>query len=190
MSHRKLSNHMRSVLPASLSTPTKEHIMSRVTSSLAFALMLAFTGAACSDNPVAVGGDADRADIQKIVDTFDQAWTAGDAVKYAAQYAGAEFVGPTGAISNDPAAITGTYAFIFSVLLPNTKRVSTIRNLTFLTGTIAVLDIDAQVTGFSPQPGLVPWRPGILRALERNIVKKLDGEWRIVLHQQTFVGPE
>lgn len=164
--------------------------MSRVTSSLAFALLLASTVAACSDNPVAVGGDADRADMQQIVTTFDQAWTAGDAVKYAAQYAGAEFVGPTGAILKDPAAITGTYSFIFSVLLPNTKRQSTIRNVTFLSGTIAVLDIDAQVTGFAPQPGLVSWKPGILRALERNILTKSNGEWRIVLHQQTFVGPE
>lgn len=117
--------------------------------------------------------------IQQIVTTFDQAWTAGDAVTYAAQYAGVtEWVGPTGTVLTDPSAITARYTFLFTVALPGTVRRSTIRNLTFLTGTIAVLDIDTQVTG-----GTLP--PAGSKAREKNILVKRAGVWQIIQHQQT-----
>lgn len=129
------------------------------------------------------GSPGDRVAIQQIVTTFDVAWTAGDAVTYAGQYAGAEWVGPTGTVLTDPAAITGLYSFLFAVALQGTTRQSTIRNLTFLTGTIAVLDIDAVVTGGAlPPPGLA--------AREKNILVKHAGEWRIIQHQQTLVVPD
>jgi len=128
------------------------------------------------------GSPGDRAAIQQIVTTFDQAWTAGDAVTYAGQYAGADWVGPTGTVLTDPGAITGLYSFLFSVALPGTTRQSTIRNLTFLAGTIAVLDIDARVTGGSiPPPGL--------QAMEKNVLVKRAGGWQILQHQQTLVTP-
>jgi uncharacterized protein (TIGR02246 family) len=129
------------------------------------------------------GSPLDRAAIQQIVTTFDQAWTAGDAVRYAGQYAVVtDWVGPTGAVVTDPSSLIGLYTFIFTVALPGTTRESTIRNLTFLTGTIAVLDIDARVTGAQlPPEGL--------RALEKNILEKHAGGWRIIQHQQTLVVP-
>ena len=136
------------------------------------------------------GSPGDRAAIQQILNTLDQAWTAGDPVAYAARYAGAEWVGPNGTVLTDPGAITGLYTFVFSVVFPGTTRQSTIRNLTFLTGTIAVLNIDARVTGFaSLAPGQVPWQPGIVRALEKNVLIKRGGEWQIVQHQQTIAAP-
>jgi uncharacterized protein (TIGR02246 family) len=124
----------------------------------------------------------DLAAIQQIVTTFDQAWTAGDAVTYAGQFAGVtEWVGPTGTVLTDPAAITARYTFLFTVALPGTIRQSTIRNLTFLTGTIAVLDIDTRVTG-----GTLP--PAGSRAREKNILVKRAGEWQIIQHQQTPIN--
>jgi uncharacterized protein (TIGR02246 family) len=137
------------------------------------------------------GSPGDRAAIQQIVNTFDEAWTAGDAVTYVANYAHvSEWVGPDGTILTDPVAITNLYTAILTFGLSNTTRESTIRNLTFLTGTIAVVNIEARVTGFeSLPPGLVPWQPGVLRALEKNILLKRDGEWRIVQHQQLLAAP-
>ena len=139
----------------------------------------------------AQGSPRDRAAIQEIVNTFDEAWTAGDAVTYAGNYAHvSEWVGPDGTILTDPVAITNLYTAILTFALPNTTRQSTIRNLTFLTGTIAVVDIEARVTGFGDlPPGIVPWQPGVLRALEKNILLKRDGEWRIVQHQQLLAAP-
>ena len=158
--------------------------------------ILAVTG--CGDAPLApasssesglaiqanvTGSPGDRAAIQQILTTFDQAWTAGNAVTYAGQYANVtEWVGPTGTVLTDPAAITGLYTFLFAVVLPGTVRHSTIRNLTFFSGTIAVLDINAVVTG-----GAIP-PPGI-QAREKNVLVKRDGEWRIIQHQQTLVTP-
>ena len=180
--------------------------MSRSLWRAALVLLAVITAAACDEeslSPEAAGttdqtleakvsgSSRDHAAIQEIVSTFDEAWTAGDPVTYAAQYAAvADWVGPTGLVLTDPAAITALYTTLFTFVFPNTTRQSTIRSLTFLTGSIAVLDIDTRVTGFtSLPPGIVPWQPGILRALEKNILLKRGGEWRIVRHQQTSVAP-
>ena len=176
--------------------------MSMIRSRVGIALLTLAIVTACKDEPLTstsitdlseesvsaiqanvTGSPGDRAAIQQIVTTFDQAWTAGDAVTYAGQYAGAEWVGPTGTVLTDPAAITGLYSFLFAVALQGTVRQSTIRNLTLLTGTIAVLDIDAVVTGAAlPPQGLA--------AREKNVLRKQAGVWRIIQHQQTLVVPD
>jgi uncharacterized protein (TIGR02246 family) len=166
---------------------------------------------ACADSPVQESADAaagarepvvaaaagagpssrrNREAIEEIVATFDAAWTSGDAATYAAQYAGADFVGPDGAVLSDPAAIVALYEALFAFVFPGTTRSSEIRSLSFLSGTLAVLDIDTRVTGFTElPPGIVPWQPGTLRALEKNILVKRAGAWRITQHQQTLVAP-
>lgn len=139
----------------------------------------------------AQGTGRDRAAIRKIVHTFDEAWTAGDAGRYAAQYAGADFVGPDGGVLSDHAAITDLYTALFTFVFPGTVRSSTIRNLTFLSARVAVLDIDTRVKNLGPlPPGVVPWRPGVIRALEKNVLVKRGDQWRIVQHQQTLLAPE
>jgi uncharacterized protein (TIGR02246 family) len=180
--------------------------MSRIPSRAALALLVIFAATGCDEEPLsptlAAVEDpaaeanvqptaADRQAIREIVHTFDEAWTAGDPVRYAAQYAGAEFVGPDGAVLTDPDAITALYTALFTFVFPNTTRSSYIRNLTFLRPRIAVLDIDTRVRGFeSLPPGVVPWRPHVIRALEKNVLVKEKGKWRIVQHQQTLLAPE
>ena len=174
----------------------------------ALALVMIGVTAACEDEPLSpavgqsgmeqvaeqaevVGSGRDRAAIREIVHTFDEAWTAGDPVRYAAQYARADFVGPNGAVLNDPDAITELYTALFNFVFPNTTRRSTIRDLTFLSARIAVLNIDTRVRGFeSLPPGIVPWRPRVIRALEKNVLVKRRGQWHIVQHQQTLLAPE
>ncbi|MGH7589530.1 MAG: YybH family protein [Gemmatimonadota bacterium] len=134
----------------------------------------------------ATGSPRDRDAIQQIVNTFDQTWGV-DAATYAGQYAGADFVGPNGANLTTAQAILQLYTGIFPAFAGTTRQ-SQIRALTFLTGTIAVLDIDARVTGALP-PFVTPWQPGIGRALEKNVLIKRAGEWRIVQHQQVLVAP-
>jgi hypothetical protein len=122
------------------------------------------------------GNPRDVEAIQQIVTTFDQTWGS-DPVTYAAQYGSViDWVGPTGTILHDPAAITALYTFLFTNVFAGTTRISTIRNLTFLSGTVAVLDIQTEVVGRA-------------RALEKNVLIKRAGEWRILLHQQTLVTP-
>jgi hypothetical protein len=166
---------------------------------MAACLILATT--ACKDEPMAVGtissesmalqasavgSPNDREAIQQIVNTFDQTWGV-DAATYAGQYADADFVGPTGVILTAAEDILALYSGLFPAVA-GTTRVSQIRSLTFLTGTIAVLNLDVRVTGPIP-PFIVPWQPGIVRALEKNILVKRGGEWKIVEHQQLLVAP-
>ena len=111
------------------------------------------------------GSPGDRAAIQEIVNTFDRSWGV-DAATYAAQYASADFVGPTGQVLTTAEEILELYTNIFPAFAGTTRR-SQIRALTFVT----------------------PWQPGITRALEKNILSKRGGEWRIVQHQQVLVAP-
>ena len=166
------------------------------------AVVLLFVSAttACDDEPVVAppraspaeaqasvsGSPRDRDAIQQIVDTFDRTWGV-DAATYAAQYADADFVGPTGANLTTPAQILQLYTTIFPAFA-GTTRASQIRALTFLTGTFAVLDIDTRVSGALPA-FVTPWQSNTVRALEKNILVKRAGEWRIVQHQQTSVAP-
>jgi hypothetical protein len=153
------------------------------------AIVLAMTFASgCNEEPVAsapvtaagrqasvTGSPNDAKAFQQIVTTFDETWGS-DPVTYAAQYGSIiEWVGPTGAVIVDPAALTALYTTLFTGFFAGTTRVSTIRNLTFLTGTVAVLDIDTEVVGRA-------------RAREKNVLVKRAGEWRILLHQQTSVA--
>jgi hypothetical protein len=152
-------------------------------------IVLAMTIASgCNDEPLNVaeappavqssvtGSPRDAEAIQQIVTTFDQTWGS-DAVTYAAQYGSViEWVGPTGTVLSDPAAITGLYTFLFTNVFPGTTRTSTIRRLTFLTGTLAVLDLDAVVSSGAG-------------AREKNILIKRAGEWRILMHHQTLITP-
>lgn len=150
------------------------------------AIVLAMTFASgCNDEPVAVGGvtapepqasvtgsPRDAEAIQQIVTTFDETWGS-DPVTYAAQYGSIiDWVGPSGLIIKDPAALTVLYTNLFTGFFAGTTRVSTIRKLTFLTGTVAVLDIDAEIIG-------------IAGAREKNVIVKRAGEWRILMHQAT-----
>jgi uncharacterized protein (TIGR02246 family) len=165
---------------------------------------------ACSESPVQESADAlaapasvaaaaasdagssrrNREAIEQIVATFDAAWNAGDAATYAGQYAAAEIVPPNGAVLSDPAAILALYEALFSFVFPGTTRVSQIRDLTFLTGTIAVLEIDLELTGYaSLPPGVVEYAPGVIRTLEKNLLVKRGGQWTIVRHQATAKAP-
>jgi uncharacterized protein (TIGR02246 family) len=156
---------------------------------------------ACSDAPMSVpggeqaaaapqasvvGSPGDVAAMQELVATLDRTWGQ-DAVAYAAVYGNADFVAPSGLVLSGADQIRQLYTNIFPAF-SGTTRQSEIRRLTFLTGTLAVLDIDASVTGALP-PFVTPWQPGITRAREKNILQKHGGKWEIIQHQQTSVAP-
>jgi hypothetical protein len=160
----------------------------------------AFVALACNDEPTSlpsgeyaaapqasiVGSPGDVAAMEGIVATLDETWGQ-DPVTYAAQYGNADFVAPTGLLLSSAEEIRQLYTTIFPAF-SGTTRQSEIRRLTFLTGTLAVLDIDARITGALP-PFVTPWQPGIARAREKNILQKRGGKWEIIQHQQTSVAP-
>jgi uncharacterized protein (TIGR02246 family) len=124
--------------------------------------------------------------MEGIVATLDQTWGQ-DPVAYAAVYGNADFVAPSGLRLSGADQIRQLYTNVFPAFA-NTTRQSEIRRLTFLTGTLAVLDIETRVTGALP-PHVTPWQPGMTRAREKNILQKRGGKWEIIQHQQTSVAP-
>jgi hypothetical protein len=167
-------------------------------SALALGSLLAL---ACNEEPTSVrggggheaapqasvpGSPGDVAAMHEILATLDRTW-GNDPVTYAAQYGNADFVAPSGLRLSSQEQIRQLYTNIFPIWA-NTTRQSQIRRLTFLTGTLAVLDIDTRVTGALP-PHVTPWQPGMTRALEKNILQKRGGRWEIIQHQQTSVAP-
>jgi uncharacterized protein (TIGR02246 family) len=155
---------------------------------------------ACNDEPMSVpGGEqaaapqasvvaspGDVAAMEELVATLDRTWGQ-DPVTYAAVYGNADFVAPSGLVLSSADQIRQLYTNIFPAF-SGTTRQSEIRRLTFLTGTLAVLDIDTRITGALP-PFVTPWQPGMTRAREKNVLQKRGGKWEIIQHQQTSVAP-
>jgi uncharacterized protein (TIGR02246 family) len=162
-------------------------------------LVLALAAAsACDTDPVDVGSGSDlepahavvaggTADIQALVDAQIAAWAAKDADRYAATYApDARFVNPIGAVLEGREAIRAQHAFLFAGPFAPTTETQAIADVRFLTGTIAVVSLNAALTGFT---GPAPTEPGVLRTIKTWVVVRRAGAWLIVTQQITAVPP-
>jgi uncharacterized protein (TIGR02246 family) len=161
------------------------------------ALALA-VGAACDSDPVAVGSGSDlepthavvaggTTDIQALVDAQVAAWTAKDADAFAATYApDARFLNPRGGVFDGREAIRAQHAFLFAGPFAPTTETLDIADVRFLTGTIAVVYLDAELTGYA---GPAPTAPGVLRTTNTWVVVKRAGAWQIVTHHMAPVAP-
>ena len=174
------------------------------TTSLALALLVGACGDDAPTSSAAPAASAARSaaatlpeahgqtdDVLALVAAFDAAWDARDAAAYGALYAAdAVFISPLGIVLEGRAAIQGQHAFLFANPFRGVVHESQVRRVTFLTGTIAVVDLDVRLTGFVRlPPGLAATEPGVLRSRERLIVAKRGGEWQILMNQVTAVAP-
>jgi uncharacterized protein (TIGR02246 family) len=122
---------------------------------------------------------------------WDAAWNSGDAVALAALFVDdAEFINGRGQLALGAEAIGAQHAALLAGPFQGSRTQGVVRQITFLSGTTAVMDVDNQLTGFrSLPPGTVPTEPGIQRGRHKRVVMKRGGEWRIVLMQITTVVP-
>jgi uncharacterized protein (TIGR02246 family) len=131
--------------------------------------------------------------IQALADALTAAWAAKDAAAYAAPFAeDVEFIGPTAVILSGREAIRVQHAFLFGPMGPFRQSTQTleIRRIEFLTGTIALVDLNSSLTGFlGLPPGLRETEPGVVRNIVRWVVVKHRGEWQIQGQQMTPVPP-
>ena len=67
----------------------------------------------------------------------------------------------------------------------------TVTRVEYLTGTIAIVDQNAALTGYAflPPNGLKPTEPGVVRTIVRGVVEKRGGTWEIIAQQMTLVPP-
>jgi uncharacterized protein (TIGR02246 family) len=169
-------------------------------------LVLALVGAACTDAPTALPS-ADAAgvsearvatnppgqvrEIEALLSSWEAAWAAHDAAAYAAHYAeDVDFVNPLGGILSGREAIREQHEFLFSGPFRGSTNVYEIRRLVFLTGTIAIVDLNMRLTGFAfLPPGLPQFEPGLVFTRARMVVMKQRGTWEIIAQQLTPVLP-
>jgi uncharacterized protein (TIGR02246 family) len=182
-----------------------------VTMSRAFArpaLLLALLASACSDpsKPTALASaeapDAQYAalavnppgqvgHIEALVAAAMAAWTAKDAAAYAATYTeDVHFIGPTAVVVVGREALRLQHVFLFSTVFSQSTQTLEIRRIEFLTGTIAIVELNAALTGYlGLPPGLREAEPGIVRNVVRWVVVKHRGEWLVHGQQMTPVPP-
>jgi uncharacterized protein (TIGR02246 family) len=150
-----------------------------------------FTGAPSHSTAVAAG---QAQGIEDLIAAQSAAWAAKDAAAYAATYtADVEVVNPVGGILTGSASVAAQHAFLFnpaSGFFRNSTSSWTVRSITFLTGTTALVKLDVVLTGFSGlPPGLTATEPGVVRSRVSWIAVKQGQEWRIMFQQMTSVAP-
>jgi uncharacterized protein (TIGR02246 family) len=132
--------------------------------------------------------------IHDLIAAQEAAWAAKDAVAYAANYTeDAEVIAPIAQIVAGRAAVQGQHVFLFNpvtgIFRASTQSLS-LRSLTFLTGTIALVKLDVTLTGFHAlPPGLRESEPGVVRTRVTWVAVKRGPQWRILFQQMTPFPP-
>jgi uncharacterized protein (TIGR02246 family) len=181
-----------------------------MTGKAAIATILVLLTAACDGAPDALspgstapGADAAFVDVPaagqmsgivQLIAEHEAAWAAKDATAYAATYTvDAEVINPVGGILAGREVIRAQHAFLFNpVNGPFRATTSTwsVRGVTFLTGTIALVKLDVLLTGISMlPPGLPAYEPGVVRTRVSWIAVRRGGSWEIMHQQMTPLPP-
>ncbi|MEX2283820.1 MAG: SgcJ/EcaC family oxidoreductase [Gemmatimonadota bacterium] len=161
-------------------------------------LLLLLSALACSgadsiagsdDNRVpvqsaAVASGGDYQGIEQLVQAFEAAFAAKDAVAYGNVYAeNADFVNPVGVIVTGRAEITARHALAFAAGFAPATLTAELRDVQFLTGTIAIVDVFTTLRNAAgPHPPFAVVSPdGAVCARARWLAQKSNGKWEILL---------
>jgi uncharacterized protein (TIGR02246 family) len=131
-------------------------------------------------------GAIPRDPILDIVSALTAAWAAKDAAAYAAPYAAdLQFINPLGAVISGRDAFRAQHVLLFNGPFAGSTLTLVVRDIQFLTGTIAIVYLDGSLTGYAFLPPGLPSSGGVQRTRNTWVVEKRDGEWQIVLQQYT-----
>ena len=162
---------------------------------------LVLVSSACSDQPTAttpigvrpVGASAQPVStsistdpITDIVSAVTAAWTAKNASAYAAAYAeDVQAVSPRGDLIAGRDAFRAQHVFLFGGPFAGSTQTIAVRDIQFLTGTIAIVQQDVSLTGYAFLPAGLPSSGGVVRTRVTWVVEKRGGSWEIVFQQMT-----
>jgi uncharacterized protein (TIGR02246 family) len=132
-----------------------------------------------------------RAAIQDLVAAQLAAWNAKDADAFAATYAvDARFFNPIGNLYLGRQGIRDAHALLYAGPFAASSETQGITEVRLLTGTLAVVHLEAALTGYAGlPPGLSPTEPGVLRTTKTWLVEKRSGEWSILIQHMAPIGP-
>jgi uncharacterized protein (TIGR02246 family) len=133
----------------------------------------------------------DEAGVAAVVAAWDAAWNAGDGNAIGALFIpDADFVNGRAQVAHGAATIAANHVTNLNGVFKGSHTTGTIRRVVFLSGTVAVLDVDQILTGFRAlPPGVVATAPGMLSNRHKRIVVKRAGTWRIQSAQLTPIPP-
>ena len=137
-----------------------------------------------SANPVSNSISTDP--ITDLVAAVTAAWTAKDASAYAAPYAAdVQAVSPRGDLLAGRDVFRAQHVFLFAGPFAGSTQTIAVRDVRFLTGTIAIVAQDVTLTGYAFLPPGLPSTGGVVRTRVTWVVEKRGGEWEIVFQQMT-----
>jgi len=124
--------------------------------------------------------------ILDIVTAVTAAWSAKDAAAYAAPYAAdVQAVSPRGDLLTGRDAFRAQHVFLFGGPFAGSTQTIEVRDIQFLTGTIAIVYQDVSLTGYAFLPPGLPSSGGVVRTRVTWVVEKRGGNWEIVFQQMT-----
>jgi uncharacterized protein (TIGR02246 family) len=163
--------------------------------------LVAVLSSACGDQPNATAPIAARSvevsarplsssistdPIMNIVTAVTAGWTAKDAAAYAAPYAeDVQVVSPRGDLIAGRDAFRAQHVFLFGGPFAGSTQTIEVRDIQFLTGTIAIVHQDVSLTGYAFLPPGLPSSGGVVRTRVTWVVEKRGGSWEIVFQQMT-----
>ena len=172
----------------------------RAASAAAVPALLLVLAAACADEaevtaPLAAQRQAPQTQLSAIptegildlVSGRTAAWAAKDASAYAAAFAtDLQFINPAGVLFSGQDAFRALHVVLFNGPFAGSTLTLAVRDIEFLTGTVAIVYLDLSLTGYAfLPPGTTPSPDGVLRARVTWVVEKRGGEWQIVFMQNT-----
>lgn len=133
----------------------------------------------------------DEARVTALVTAWDAAWNAGNPDGLAATFfEDAEFINAMGRLDHGAAEIRAQHAISLAGQFRGSHTEGTIRRITWLGETAAVIDVDNQLVRFEPiTPGSTTMREIHQSGRHKRVVVKRRGVWRVLLFQNTMVTP-
>lgn len=131
-----------------------------------------------------------RTAAEELAAIFTETWNRQAGGAYGEAYwPDAELVDPTGQVWDGRDAIAEMHVHLWNGPARRTKVSARIRRIRPIGTDAMVVDLDVDVTGFSPAPpGAAVDADGTVKAHLKHVVEKRAGDWKIAASQNTFVA--
>lgn len=133
----------------------------------------------------------DTAAIEAFVAGLTDAWNRGDASAFSARFdADGSFTNVLGIVAYGRDIFELRHSEIFTTIYKGSTLRQSIGKLRFIRPDVAVVDVDAAVTGYLRlPPGVQAANDGALRAKLQLVLTQEDGEWWIAAYHNVDVKP-
>ncbi len=134
---------------------------------------------------------SDSSAIEALVARLTDAWNRGDARAFSARFAAdGSFTNVLGVVAYGREIFELRHAEIFRTIYKGSVLQQSIGRVRFIRPDVAVVDVDAAVTGYLRlPPGVQAASDGALRAKLQLVVTREDGEWWIAAFHNVDVKP-